>query len=101
MIDASSFTIAATVGIWLLATLVVLAACRTASLGDTAIRTGGSGDGALLRLVPDSQLTSEALATEHVGNRAQHDLDVPPERPVRHVEVVDRPHLPQRHSRRA
>ena len=42
---------------------------------------------------------SHPAPAEHVQDRAQHDLDVDPERPVGEVEVVDRDHLAERHAR--
>ncbi len=39
---------------------------------------------------------SEPPPAEHVGDGAQHDLDVAPQRPVGDVQVVDRPHLAER-----
>jgi hypothetical protein len=75
---------------WIAVSLVVLAACRIAARSDaeaTAADRGPTASGPHLRLI------SQALPGENVTDGAQEDLHVGPERPVGHVQVVDRSHL--------
>jgi len=80
---------AATAG-WILACLTVVAGCRVAAEAD---RDMAAEDEAVAMAGPMGWLCSEALAGEHVAHGPQQDLDVLPERPVRHVEIVHRAHL--------
>src|ERR1700721_3682735 len=43
----------------------------------------------------------EPSEVDYVRDGAQDDLDVVPERPVGHVQIIDRHHFSQRHTRRA
>ena len=65
---------------WLIVAAVVAGLCASAAAGDRA----------LLQTLPRAQ---------HVTDRAQQQLEVQPERPVRDVEVVDPDHLLHRHAR--
>ena len=65
---------------WLIVAAVVAGLCASAAAGDRA----------LAQTLPRRR---------HVARRAQQELEVEPERPVGHVEVVDPDHLLHRHAR--
>ena len=75
---------------WVLICLTALAVCRIAARADEAI---AAEDEAVAMAGPMGWLYSEALAGEHVVHGPQQDLDVAPEGPVRHIEVIHRTHL--------
>jgi hypothetical protein len=76
--------------LWALVAVVVLAACRAAARADAEL---AAEDEAVALAGPMGWLLSEAFAGKYVADRPQQDLYVPPERPVRDVEVVHRAHL--------
>ncbi len=75
---------------WLAVSLIVIAACRAAAKGDAEMN---ALDESVAMAGPLGWLISQASAGKDVADGAQQDLHVPPERPVRHVQVVDRAHL--------
>jgi hypothetical protein len=106
--------------VWLAVMLVFVAACQMAARGDRALSaTGRSTSARLARTPADGRAVrvrkarrttvarhelrrrfrtprSQPAASDDVRDGAQQDLDVGPERPVGHVEVVHHRHLPQR-----
>jgi hypothetical protein len=104
--------------LWLAAVVVLVAACRMAARGDRALtvaarrskiaprkRTRECGPAAarsvpaITRHEPRPRFmtrSSQPAASDDVREGAQEDLDVCPERPVGHVQIVHHRHLPQR-----
>jgi len=82
--------VAAAAVLWLGVAATVLAVCRTAAQGD---RNMSELDDLVANAGLMDRLISQAPAPEHVSHRTQQDLDVAPERPVGHVQVVDRSHF--------
>jgi hypothetical protein len=74
---------------WSVVSLVVLAVCRIAAKADAEMTEdrGFAVDESCLRLI------SQPSPREDMADGAQEDLDIGPERPVGHVQVVDRSHL--------
>lgn len=70
------FALALLIGFWLFTTVIVLAACRMAAEADRGVT-----------------VASKPTASDHVPNGAQHYLEIPPKRPVRHIQIVDSSHL--------
>lgn len=107
--------------LWLVLMVVLVALCRMAARGDRALGTTArrpriarrrlartrtregapavtsSTAPARARRAARPRFTmrgSQTAASEDVGEGAQEDLDVGPERPVGHVQVVHHRHLP-------
>ena len=75
---------------WVAVAAIVVAACKAAALADEAMT---AQDEAVAMGGPMGWLRSQAFAREDVADGPQEDLHVPPERPVRDVEVIHRTHL--------
>ena len=89
--DASTLLIAAlAIAAWAAVSLVVLAACRIAARADAE---AVAPDRDAMPAGPRLRLISDAPSRENVADRAQEDLHVGPQRPVGHVQIVDRSHL--------
>jgi hypothetical protein len=75
---------------WLGISVVVVSVCRAAAQADIEM---GAMDEAVAMSGPLGWLLSQAPSRQNVADGAEEDLYVPPERPVRHIQVVDRSHL--------
>jgi hypothetical protein len=75
---------------WVTVAAIVLAACKTAARADLEMT---AEDDAVAMVGPMGWLVSQSLPGEHVAYGSQEDLHVPPERPVRDVQVIHRTHL--------
>ncbi len=106
--------------LWLAVMAVLVAACHMAARGDRALaatagrpkiarrraRMRGERSASARRAVPAiarhearprfMTRGSQPAASDDVRESAQEDLDVCPERPVGHIQVVHHRHLPQR-----
>lgn len=78
------------VSLWVGVSVVVVAFCRIAARADEQIR---AEDDAVAMAGPMGWLLSEAFPGEYVTDRAQEDLHVAPQRPVRDVQIIHRTHL--------
>ena len=104
--------------LWLAVVMVLVAACRMAARGDRALtaaarrpkitprRRTREREPAAARIAPAiarheprprfMTRSSQPAASDDVREGAQEDLDVCPERPVSHIQIVHHRHLPQR-----
>ena len=75
---------------WISVAVIVLAACKAAARADAQM---AAEDEAVAMAGPMGRLLSQASPGEHVADRPQEDLHVPPQGPVGDVQVVHRTHL--------
>jgi hypothetical protein len=90
LLDSTIALVALAALAWAVIAAIVLAACTAAARADTAM---SAQDDAIAMAGPMGLLLSQAFAREDMADGAQEDLHIPPERPVRDVEVVHRAHL--------
>jgi hypothetical protein len=86
-----TFVIVALVALaWLTVSVIVVAACATSARADAEMT---AEDDAVAMCGAMGWLISQAPPAKDMGNRPKEDLQIPPERPVRHVEIIHRTHL--------
>ena len=90
LLDSTVVIVVLALSAWVVVAAVVLAACRVAAGADAEM---AAEDEAVAMAGPLGWLLSQTSPREDMAERAQEDLHIPPERPVRDVEVVHRAHL--------
>lgn len=90
MLDPTLALVVLALVAWVAVSAVVIAACIAAANADAEM---AAEDDAVAMAGPLGWLLSQASPGDDVADGSQQDLHVPPERPVRHVQVIHRTHL--------
>lgn len=90
LLDSTVALVALAALTWVAIATIVIAACKAAARADEEMT---AQDEAVAMDGPMGWLLSQPFAREDVADGPQEDLHVPPERPVRDIEVVHRTHL--------